>query len=72
MAKTYKIRKFKSGERKDGSAFWNFALTVPTDIAEKLSDNMKFTCELTDDGLLFKPANNEEVELPDWVSNGSE
>jgi hypothetical protein len=65
--KLYKIRKFKSGNRQDGKAFWNYALTVPANVAEHLSNDLKFACELTDEGILYKPVRDEEVELPDWA-----
>jgi hypothetical protein len=74
--KTYKIRKFQNGRNSAGEPFINFSLTIPTPIAEKLPKDMQFSCELTADGILFRPVEGsaEVVELPDWAkseANGS-
>ena|SRR5436190_16863707 len=67
--KTYKIRKFQNGRNKDGQPFINYSLTIPTPIAEKLPADMQFACELTTEGILFRPADEEveAVELPTWA-----
>jgi len=72
--RTYKIRKFTNGRSKEGATFTNYSLTIPAPIAEKLPDDMLFECELTDEGILFRPAqaSPEQVELPAWAkANGS-
>lgn len=72
-AKTYKIRKFQNGRNQKGETYTNYSLTVPGPIAEHLPTEMSFTCELTEDGILFKPAHSQEesIELPSWAkANG--
>jgi hypothetical protein len=78
MARSYKIRKFQNGRNSKGDAFWNYSLTIPTDIATKLPMDRQYTCELTKEGILFKPVETEAppVELPAWaqkkpIENGS-
>jgi len=66
----YKVRQFVNGKRSDGSPFRNYSLTIPTQIAEKLPEDIRFTCELNDDGILFKPVNGnleKSISLPSWV-----
>lgn len=75
--KTYKIRTFVNGKRKNGDPFINYSLTIPVQIAEILPVDMRFTCELTDDGILFKPHKEKESRgpaLPTWAvtNNGSQ
>lgn len=68
--KTYKIRKFQNGKRNNGEPFMNYSLTIPTVIARELPDDMRFYCELTEDGILFRPLANgegESVDLPRWA-----
>lgn len=72
--KTYKIRKFQNGRNKNGDPFLNFSLTIPSAIAESLPSDMQFACELTEDGILFRPATPEAeaVELPTWAQRQAE
>ena len=68
---TYKIRTFKNGKRKSGEPFLNYSLTIPTSIAKELPSDMKFYCDLTGDGILFRPVPAEEEgtsSLPDWAT----
>lgn len=69
--KTYKIRRFKNGRSKDGQTFTNYSITIPVEIASQLPDDIRFVCELTDSGILFRPAEKEEtgIELPSWAKN---
>lgn len=69
MTKTYKIRKFQNGKNRQGEPFMNYSLTIPSVIAEKLPQDMKFECHLTEEGLLFKPSTDDEssIELPSWA-----
>jgi len=68
--KTYKIRSFENGKRRSGEPFMNYSLTVPTKIARELPKEIRFYCELTDEGILFRPVESgigEGVELPAWA-----
>lgn len=69
--RTYKIRKFQNGKARDGTTFTNYSLTIPAPIAEKLPDDMVFECELTEEGILFRPArpSDEQIELPEWAKD---
>jgi hypothetical protein len=74
MLKTYKIRSFKNGQNKDGKPFMNYSITVPAKIAEVLPDDVQFSVELTEDGLLFRRAevSSDDVTVPSWANgNGS-
>jgi len=68
--KKYKIRQFRNGKRQDGTPFVNYSLTVPSHVGRELPADMEFYCELTDEGILFRPvAHREEAEaLPAWAS----
>jgi outer membrane biosynthesis protein TonB len=74
--RAYKIRSFSNGKNRKGDPFVNYSLTIPSTIAEKLPKDMQFYCELTEDGLLFRPVppDQEQVVLPPWAQseNGSE
>lgn len=74
--RTYKIRSFSNGKNRQGEPFVNYSLTIPSQIAEKLPREMQFYCELTPDGLLFRPVppDQEQVVLPPWAvtENGAE
>lgn len=74
--RTYKIRSFSNGKNRKGDPFVNYSLTIPSHIAEKLPREMQFYCELTPDGLLFRPVppDQEQVVLPPWAvsENGAE
>lgn len=74
MNRPYKIRKFQNGKNSQNKPFINYSLTIPSSIAEQLPEGMTFTCELNNDGILFRPANPdaEAVALPDWAKNGAE
>ena len=65
--KTYKMRHAKVGP--EGAKHDAYALTVPVSIARLLtaSSQTEFTCELTEDGLLFKPAQIAATKLPSWM-----
>lgn len=67
-SRTYKIRKFSNGKTKDGGVFWNYSLTIPAPVAEKLPQDMLFECELTEAGILFRPVQEAE-ELPSWAQS---
>ena len=68
--KTYKIRKFQNGKRRNGEPFMNYSLTIPTTIARELPDEIRFYCELTDEGILFRPVEQgqgDNLDLPAWA-----
>jgi hypothetical protein len=48
----------------------NYSLTIPTTIARELPDEIRFYCELTDEGILFRPVEQgqgENLDLPAWA-----
>ena len=55
MAKTYRIRRFRNGTNSQNEPFLNYSLTVPSMIGRDLPENLKFTCELTEEGILYRP-----------------
>ncbi len=59
MARTYKLRKFRNGQTKDGTDFINYSVTLPTPIAEALieqfPDGFEFEIESTADGIVYRP-----------------
>lgn len=73
MSRTYKLRKFVNGKNKAGEEFINWSLTVPQNIADaicsQMGEDVLFRVELTDEGILFTPADpaDEPVELPAWA-----
>lgn len=76
MARSYKIRKFQNGRNSKGDPFWNYSLTIPTEIATQLPDSNQYLCKLTNEGILFTPVEGNEgpIELPAWAKgtgNGS-
>lgn len=70
QAKTYKIRRFINGKNSKGEPFVNYSLTIPSPIALRLPRSMQFACELTDEGILFRPMSPEEeaLALPEWAT----
>lgn len=69
-SKTYKIRAFKNGRTKDkGKDFYNYSLTVPPDIAYFIPVGMRFECEATEDGILYRPVGvqEEKKQTPKWA-----
>ena len=52
--RSYKIRKFVNGRNSSGDPFMNYSLTVPTDTANQLPDDLQYVCELL-----------PEIQLPD-------
>ena len=74
MSFIYKIRKFENGRsKKSGEAFVNYSLTVPSHIARELPEDVQFTVELSEDGILFRPATEEQLatQMPAWAANGA-
>ena len=48
MNKAYKIRRFQNGKNAKGEPFYNHSLTIPSDIAEHLPEDMRFEIEILD------------------------
>lgn len=74
MSTSYKIRKFTNGKNSKGDPFTNYSLTVPAHVAKELPEDVTFSCELSEDGILFRPVAPQEAEttLPSWAkANGS-
>ena len=69
MARTYKVRKFQNGRSKDGTAYMNYSLTIPTEIAERLPPDIQYACTLDEDGIHFTPVESttRPVETPSWA-----
>jgi hypothetical protein len=47
-----------------------FKLSVPREIAEALPREILYTCELTDEGLLYRPVHTQtlsDIDLPAWA-----
>ena len=44
--RTYKIRRFVNGRNSRGEPFMNYSLTVPTDTAMQLPEDLQYACEL--------------------------
>lgn len=62
--RTYKIRKSVSGP----SRRTVYRLTVPPDVAKAIPEDAEFVVELTEEGLLYRPAEDApEPELPSWA-----
>lgn len=68
-ARSYKIRRFQNGKNSRGESFWNYSITIPTDMAVKLPKDVQYVCELTAEGILFKPmeGGTAPTELPAWA-----
>lgn len=43
-----------------------YSLGIPAEIGRQLPDGVNYSCEVTDDGLLFRPA-PENPRPPKWV-----
>jgi hypothetical protein len=68
MARTYKIRRFQNGKNSRDEPFFNYSLTIPTTIAEKLPEDVQYECVLDDKGIHFLPVDAQrEIELPSWA-----
>jgi hypothetical protein len=67
----YKIRTFTNGANRKGEPFRNHSLTVPSHLARLLPKGLEFHCQLTDDGILYRPVKpqrrHDDDALPAWV-----
>lgn len=75
MNRTYKLRTFTNGRTSEGKPFTNYSITLPTQLAEALVEQMgreiAFEVELTDEGILYRPVvhrSNVPDELPAWAT----
>lgn len=50
----------------------NAKLTVPAEISRMCEEAgvREFTCELTEDGILYRPLKRDEQKVPGWLKNG--
>lgn len=69
MARTYKIRKFVNGRGAKGQSYTNYSLTVPTEIAERLPEDIQYACTLDETGIHFAPvtSGSAAIETPSWA-----
>jgi hypothetical protein len=46
-----------------------FKISVPREIAEALPEDLVYSCELTDDGILYRPVTQAIAitDLPEWA-----
>lgn len=64
----YRIRRVANGKRRDGTPYVAYTLTVPPDIARRLAAELEFRCELTDEGILYRPVDRPQASpLPAWA-----
>lgn len=69
--KLVKIRSQKFRMKSRGKSYTSYELSVPPDIAEQIPAAMRFTVELTNDGILFRPHKEPEQVTPpkpDWLT----
>lgn len=62
---TFKIRRFSTGRSEV------HRIAVPAEIARALDPDIEYVCELTEQGLLYRPADlvaEPELELPTWAT----
>jgi hypothetical protein len=73
MARTYKIRKFQNGRNQKGEPYINYSLTVPTEIAERLPEDIQYACSMDEKGLHFVPVESttKPVETPSWAKRAN-
>lgn len=68
---SYKLRKLKKPDTPKDQ-FDAASLAVPMDIAKMLPEDMRFTPELTDDGILYRPTRTitaSSAEVPSWLND---
>ena len=72
--KLVKIRGQKFRMKSRGKSYTSYHLSVPPDIAKKIPEAMRFTVELTNDGILFRPYKEPEKKpdpQPAWLTDAS-
>jgi len=63
----YKLRKVTTNHP-TAKGRVTYALTVPTEVAEKLPEGQRFVLEPNDDGLLYRPV---EIGTPAWMDKSN-
>jgi hypothetical protein len=57
----------------EGGGTPTLVIGIPARLARDLLPQAQagrvFVCELTDDGILFRPVPDEPVEVPDWLQS---
>ncbi len=67
---SYRIRRIGNGKRKDGKPYVAYTLTVPPEVARRLAAELEFRCELTSEGILYRPIDERSPDpLPRWASD---
>lgn len=65
----YRIRRLGNGKRKDGTPYVAYTITVPPEVARELDADLEFRCQLTSEGILYRPVNQRSPgPLPRWAS----
>jgi hypothetical protein len=70
---TYKLRKLKKPDTAEDQ-FDAASLAVPMEIAKLLPEDMRFTPELTDEGILYRPTRAitaSSIEAPKWLKDSA-
>ena len=64
MGYAYKIRRVKQSR-----GYMSYTLSVPSEMAAQIPDNVKFEVEWNADGLLYRPVRNaaSEEAAPEWT-----
>jgi hypothetical protein len=69
MMRAYKLRRAKQSD-----SVTSYSLAVPPEVARAISTETRFLCELTEEGILYRPVRPEEVvdtvAVPAWASEG--
>jgi hypothetical protein len=69
VSNTYKIRRLSKPGKEGESTYDACSIALPMDIARLLPEDMRFSVELTDEGVLYRPVHGtvDTLEIPDWV-----
>lgn len=64
--RTYKLRSHRGPD----DQFLAGVLTVPAEVVRILPDGIEFTCELTEEGILYRPVEPEPERrgVPSWAT----
>lgn len=62
--RTYRVR----SHRGKGSDYHAAVLTVPSELARVLPDEIEFTVELVEDGILYRRVEAADKPLPSWAA----
>jgi len=68
---TYKIRTFANGTKANGQPNVVCSLTVPAHVGRLLGEHARFTCEVVEAGLQYRPiAPSPPPVVPSWLGGG--